>query len=235
MPDNDTGTANTGAISNNMRIWDQVHEVPNEFTKGFTRNGDELTAIAPVWYLEVMTEMFGPVGEGWGFEIIKDGFVKDAKGHPVLHGIEVEVWWWPTGKPESACAVTKATARGVGCTRMQYRDSDGVDHWDDDFNKKTLTDAITNALSRLGFGADIRKRSYEGSKYVGPAGAQIETDVEMVAAWNEYILWARKQYPELAETMSNMDICFRAAKKLTDHQRQITPDNVRGLIMKEPS
>lgn len=218
MPDKDP-------ITENMRIWDQVCETPQEVRKPFTRDGKELTGVTPMYYFQMATKMWGPIGEGWGFEVIDDRLIHDSKGQPVLHVVMVKLRHGGPGE-------RALFAHGVGCTQMQYVDAQGKSHWDDDFNKKTLTDAITNALSRLGFGADIRLKSHEGSKYVGPAGAQGgKEDPEMTAAWNEYITWAREAYPDVAKTMSDMELCARAAKKLEDAQRRITPENVRSLMI----
>ena len=219
-------------IDKNKAIWDQVFDPPKEFCSEFHPNGDTsktLTAIAAVWYFEVATEMWGPIGQGWGFEIVDDRLIHDGKGQPVLHVVMVKVWYTepkifaPDTDLEKRMLVERNTF-GVGCTQMQLNDSKGQAHWDDEFNKKTLTDAITNALSRLGFGAEVRKKSY--GKYDDRGTTGLPSDPEMVKAWNEYIAAARAAYPEVAKTMSDLELCNRVNQRLIDNQREATPDTL---------
>jgi hypothetical protein len=44
-------------------IWDQVKNTNPKYTKAFTKfGGKELTTIDPMYQIQVMTGMFGPVG-----------------------------------------------------------------------------------------------------------------------------------------------------------------------------
>ena len=47
----------------NFWIWDQVKNTNPKYTKAFTKfGGKELTTIDPMYQIQVMTGMFGPVG-----------------------------------------------------------------------------------------------------------------------------------------------------------------------------
>ena len=47
----------------NFRIWDQVKNTNPKYTKPFSKfGGKELTTIDPMYQIQVMTGIFGPVG-----------------------------------------------------------------------------------------------------------------------------------------------------------------------------
>ena len=53
----------------NTALWDQLKRTDPRATKPFTRSGGfRGTQIDPAWRLQRMTERFGPVGQGWGYE-----------------------------------------------------------------------------------------------------------------------------------------------------------------------
>ena len=54
----------------NFFIWDQVKNTNPKYTKAFTKfGGKELTTIDPMYQIQVMTGMFGPVGKGWTYNV----------------------------------------------------------------------------------------------------------------------------------------------------------------------
>src|SRR5919205_3389117 len=55
--------------SGNLRLWNRLKRTDPRATKPFTRAGGfRGTQIDPAWRLQMMTEVFGPVGKGWGYE-----------------------------------------------------------------------------------------------------------------------------------------------------------------------
>ena len=119
---------------------------------------------------------------------------------------------------------------GIGCTQLQYTHDSGQQRRDDDFNKKTLTDAITNALSRLGFGADIRLQSHEGSKYVGRAGKGPQDDPKLDAAWAKVLRWLRDKFADDYKHDTDDQIMAKCTSRLINAQRQVTPEHLMDLI-----
>ena len=54
----------------NFYIWDQVKHTNPKYTKPFTKfGGKELTTIDPMYQIQVMTGIFGPVGKGWSYDV----------------------------------------------------------------------------------------------------------------------------------------------------------------------
>lgn len=234
MPDHDT------PMDTNMRIWDEVAEVPAEFCKTFHPNGDEsveLTSVTPMYYFRQATEMWGPYGIGWGVEILTDEIICDKSEQPVLHTMKVQLWY-DGPKPRRVLGpgsmVPDPLERyvpGVGCTPLQYTDDSGQQRWDDDFNKKTLTDAITNALSRLGFGAEIRLKNREGDKYLRRTSGSGGDD-ELLKAWGEFVAFMRAEHPDAVKTQTDEGVMAQATKKLLENQRRVIPEEVRRLMGK---
>ncbi len=181
-------TDETKPDNTNMRIWDELFQVPKGSTYPIERGlCAGLTGITPLSLIKQATELWGPIGEGWGFEIEKDEIVnQDAKFHSeMLHVMTIKLWY---GEPamQMSTPCTKVTY-GMGCTRM-YRWLEGEWFIDPDFNKSTLTDAITNALSRLGFGGSVRLGEMQ-SKYTTNLDAK---DSELEDAWTKVIaVWRR--------------------------------------------
>ena len=54
----------------NFSIWDQVKHTNPKYTKPFSKfGGKTLTTIDPMYQIQVMTGIFGPVGKGWTYNV----------------------------------------------------------------------------------------------------------------------------------------------------------------------
>ena len=54
----------------NFSIWDQVKHTNPRYTKPFSKfGGKTLTTIDPMYQIQVMTGIFGPVGKGWTYNV----------------------------------------------------------------------------------------------------------------------------------------------------------------------
>lgn len=137
------------------RFWNRLKRTDPRATKPFTRSGGfKGTQIDPTWRLQIMTEVFGPVGQGWGYEqldwTISEGMVF----------ICVRVWY---RNPESG--ETFWTGPQWGGTEMKRRRRDGAEAPDDECFKMSITDALGKCLLQLGLGADIYMGQFDDSKY----------------------------------------------------------------------
>ena len=68
-------------MSENLNIWNRFRKPPDpalKKIKGGRLSG--MTDINPVWRLMALTEMFGPVGQGWYTEIINHSTSEGADG-----------------------------------------------------------------------------------------------------------------------------------------------------------
>jgi hypothetical protein len=163
----------------NMRIWRQVEKTDPNHTKKVNQRGG-FTAISAAYQIQRATEVFGPIGEGWGYNahdpIFQDGVVfvpvvlwhGDYKNQfgPMFGGAE---WRGPNGR----------------------LDSDAL--------KKATTDALTKLLSQLGFNADVFLGRFDDNKYVADLREEFAEAVETITQDQ-----ADKLREELEATGSNV-------------------------------
>ena len=137
-------------MSNNLDLWDKVEKTNPAHTKSANVRGNKITAIAPQRQVKNATEQFGVYGIGWGFkEVSFDYAMLDSTGIVVFHG----EFFFPNG--------------GFPITSSISAYKDGARTKPDaDFAKKVETDALTKALSKLGFNADVFMGLFDDHKYV---------------------------------------------------------------------
>jgi hypothetical protein len=145
-----------------MRYWDQCKTPPDAMLKEIS--GGRLagkTDIKPQWRIQAMTEMFGPAGTGWWYEI------KAQKEYPIADGqialfVDILLFY----------QIEKVVSYGIpatGCSLLVEKEKSGL-HLDKDAAKKALTDALGVAMTRLGVAADVymgihEKKQGEQKKY----------------------------------------------------------------------
>lgn len=137
----------------NLRIWDKVQQTDPKYTKGFKRGGGfSGTAINATYQIHRATELWGPLGSAWGYSITASDFIPGADGD-VIHVLQIQ-FRYPDGEFPS-----------FGQTQFVGTNKNGK-FTDEEAPKKSLTDAITKALSMLGFSADVFLGLYDDNKYV---------------------------------------------------------------------
>lgn len=162
-------TAAANGVNNkaaqNLVIWNQGQETDPNYTKDFNRGGFQGTAINPTYLIKKATTIFGPVGIGWGWEILEERFneghlLKTGNGtRAIVHTLRVSVWYL---HPETA---ERGSVIHFGQTTMVGENKNGP-FTDEEAPKKSLTDAIGKALAALGLSADIHLGLYDDNKYV---------------------------------------------------------------------
>ncbi|WP_313052906.1 hypothetical protein, partial [Pantoea piersonii] len=65
---------------NKMQLWDAVQATDPSATKEATVSGQKITSISGQHMIRRATEMFGPVGIGWGWSVVEERF---DQGGPV--------------------------------------------------------------------------------------------------------------------------------------------------------
>lgn len=165
----------------NLKIWRSVMRTDPRYTKALAGAGFEGTSINAEYMIMRATEIFGPIGTGWGFEVLEDRMIPGAPmseaiyedkkfiGNRMLrdgdgtlitelnHSIKI-AFWYLTG--------TGAAERfeAYGATPYMYKTKHGI-KCDGEAQKKSLTDAIKKALSLLGFSADVWLGLYDQAEY----------------------------------------------------------------------
>lgn len=133
-------------MTDNLRIWSQVEKTNPDHTKKVNQRGG-FTAISAAYQIQRATEIFGPIGIGWGY----------STGAPIitetLMTVPVSLWH---GDRENVFGPM------LGCE--EWKDKNG--RVDSDAPKKAVTDGLTKLLSQLGFNADVFLGKFDDSKYV---------------------------------------------------------------------
>lgn len=131
----------------NLSLYEKFMKTPDEARKQII--GGRLkgfTDINPMWRFKVLTEVFGPCGIGWRYEIV-DQRIIPGYGDEVAAFVDILLYYkqdgeWSAGIP------------GVGGSSFVTKESKGI-HTSDECFKMALTDAIGTACKALGMSADI--------------------------------------------------------------------------------
>ena len=133
----------------NMDLYNKFRSVPEEAKKeiGAGRLKGK-TDINPMWRIRVLTEAFGPCGDGWKTTNVVFWTTQGANGEVIafcsldlLYRIpEIGEWSDPIF--------------GIGGSMAVSQEKSGL-YADDDCYKKAYTDAISVACKALGIGADV--------------------------------------------------------------------------------
>lgn len=155
--------------SNNLGLWERHFKPHKDALKPFRRKGGfNGTAIDPMWLVREATSEWGPLGKDWGYTIENEQYVDGAPivtgGSPVcnevIHILRLRLWY-PGGE-----------VFHFGQTVFVGVDKNGP-FTDEEAPKKSLTDALSKALSMLGFGAAVHMGMFDGNKYVDlPKGGE---------------------------------------------------------------
>lgn len=215
----------------NLKIWRSVMRTDPRYTKDLAGAGFEGTSINAEYMVMRATEIFGPVGTGWGYEVIEDRMLpgapmsesiwennkfirnvvlRDADGSLITeqnHSIKIKFWY-------RTDAGTRGEVEAYGATKYLYKTKTGI-MCDGEAQKKSLTDAIKKALSLLGFSADVWLGLYDQAEYKQENA--LEFDIRNASDKAEDVTRIRK---ELDDKFKLNTDTMRAA---------VTPNEVSGV------
>lgn len=200
------------ASGDNLALWDSVKDVPAQYLKTIPAGRLKgMSDISPQWRLQILTEVFGPAGFGWYYEIVdrgKEDFAGEVSAH-VLINLYVKVGGeWSKPIP------------GIGGSMLVASEKNGPHHSDEAF-KMALTDALSVACKALGIAASV----YLGhaGKYGTPAPeAPLDLSVEirvleaaqsmdgLAEAWNQ----VTKAHRNNTEAISRLTQVKEARKRV---------------------
>lgn len=151
---------------NNMVIWDKVQTTDVDHTKEVSF-GRRFTAIDAHYQVMRATELFGPIGQGWGYENeYHEIHLQDGK---IIAVCDVTFWWMATGEWEGNEVKNRkqyGPIRGAAVVVGSNKDGSLKAVPDTDAWKKASTDGLTKCLSHLGFNADVFLGMFDDNKYV---------------------------------------------------------------------
>ena len=142
----------------NMKLWQEVCVTDPAAVKPITGKAYKGNSPKPYWIIQRATEVFGPVGIGWGVTVKSERFERLSE-HDVLHVAVVSIWFMQDGKRSE-------TFDQMGGTKACYMTGKGSLMVDEDAGKKSVTDGMVKCLSMIGFAGDIFSGMWDDSKYV---------------------------------------------------------------------
>ena len=153
-----------------MEIWQQLEKTADEAKKPIEAGRLKgFTDINPCWRMKRLTEVFGPCGIGWKYQIC-NSYVLPGGNDEVAAFVDILLYYkqggeWSDGVP------------GMGGASFVAKESKGL-YTSDECFKMALSDAIGTACKALGMSADIYF-SKDRSKYTDTQDAQ-EVKMETV-------------------------------------------------------
>jgi hypothetical protein len=130
----------------NLALWRKVEKTDPANTKAVKFGSREFTSIDPTFQCKQATELFGPYGDKWGLYDLK--FTTLATEPPSLM-LQAD-FVYPHNGDQCSFPIAVDMKLKAG----------------DDITKKIVTSAISKALSRLGFSADVYMGKFDDAAYV---------------------------------------------------------------------
>ncbi|MTC47383.1 hypothetical protein GKR71_16255 [Providencia sp. wls1922] len=218
--------------NDHLSIWKRVQRTDARFTKPLEGMGFTGTSINSTYMFMRATEIFGPIGEGWGYEVIEEKFIdgkpllepvldernkqvatkflRDADGSLFCeqnHSLKIKFWY-------TIECETRGEFESYGATPYRYQTNYGI-KVDGEAIKKSLTDAIKKALSMLGFSSDVFMGMHDNPEYV--ASNKLEYEIKAATDNAEDVTRIRK---ELDEKLTRHTETMRSA---------VTANELRGI------
>ena len=132
----------------NLAVYESLRAVPKEATKSFKgKGGFSGTDINPMWRIKRMTEIFGPCGIGWYYEVVNRELITSSDNTTMCAFISINLYVKSNGE-------WSKPIYGEGGNTFCEKRQMGV-FTTDEVYKMALTDAFSNATKQLGLGADI--------------------------------------------------------------------------------
>lgn len=146
-------------VNPNLEVWNALRSIDKKYVSKITGRSYRGDSAKPQAIYKKMTEHFGPVGLGWGFEVVERWTTefpdKDGTIDRIDANCRVRVW-----------AMQVKDVQGgfweyVGQGKLMYYSQNGKRICNDDGWKISVTDALTKALSVIGCAADIHMGEYD--------------------------------------------------------------------------
>lgn len=136
--------------TDNLKTYEAARTVPKEAQREIKAGRLKgFTDINPMWRIKRLTEMFGPCGVGWWYEITDKRMVTDEMTSQVAAFVDVLLFYVDpdTGTPSNGIP-------GTGGSSFVSQERSGP-YMSDECFKMALTDALSVACKSLGIGADV--------------------------------------------------------------------------------
>lgn len=134
----------------NLNLYNLGRSVPEEAQKTIGAGRLKgMTDINPMWRIQRLTEMFGPCGVGWWYEITDKHIVSDEHTNQKAAFVDILLYY----KDPTSGEISKGIP-GTGGASFVAQERNGA-YMSDECYKMALTDAISVACKAIGIGADV--------------------------------------------------------------------------------
>lgn len=163
-PDKTSAEEARNVIEHNLRFYSQGCEVPTDAIKpikaGRLRG---MSDVNPMWRMKRMTEIFGPIGFGWKYEIVRQW--TETYGNETKCFCNINLFVRDPDTKEWSAPIP-----GNGGSAIVSQEAKGA-YVNDEGYKMALTDALSIAMKPLGIGGNIwygpNATGHNESKYEG--------------------------------------------------------------------
>jgi len=176
-------------MTDNLAMWNRFADIDPKFTKPISGRDYGGTSPNPQYVIRCLTELFGPVGKGFGWSVLAEDFKE--LGGTYLHWCRIKFWW---KDDEGEHGVEE-----YGQTKAAYVTSKGTMRVDEDAPKKSLTDAIVKGASHIGVAANIFLGRWDDQKYVAEVNEEYRREERAEAKPEPKPISAAEQKRQLAE------------------------------------
>lgn len=219
-------------MSTNMQIWDKVSTTDTRYTKAAEVGGQKITSLNGTAMIMKATEIFGPVGIGFGWSIVEERFDEGSEmvsgegdkrlvlGRELNHTIKIRFWFELDGK--------RGEIEQYGCTRYLYKSKYGTTT-DGEAPKKSLTDAIKKSLSMLGFSADVFLGMFDDHTYVEQLKEEqaieqaVDKDAEILRQKQERLDWLNSAVETMSKAVTAHELKMLNVKYIREATRRNEP------------
>jgi len=215
-----------------MQIWDKVSTTDTRYTKAAEVGGQKITSLNGTAMIMKATEVFGPVGIGFGWSIVEERFDEGSEmvsgegdkrlvlGRELNHTIKIRFWFELDGK--------RGEIEQYGCTRYLYKSKYGTTT-DGEAPKKSLTDAIKKSLSMLGFSADVFLGMFDDQTYVEQLKEEqaieqaVDKDAEILRQKQERLDWLNSAVETMSKAVTAHELKMLNVKYIREATRRNEP------------
>jgi len=210
---------------NNLELWEKVCKTDPAHTKKAKIGQHQITAIDAHYQVMNATRELGSYGIGWGIEAGTSTFTESIIGQTVLvsyQGIFFYKLGDDVGRFDICSSIKKAYMTRQGTPYLVV---------DDEYAKKLMTDAMTKALSKLGFNADIFLGKFDDNRYVAqmkeefgnqvtpapePTPAKKQTPAPQATTYEpDPIEWI-KQYSDLTDACKAKEMTMKMVAEIVN-------------------
>ncbi len=172
----------------NMKLYELGRVVPDNAKKPINAGRLKgMTDINPMWRIKRLTEMFGPCGVGWWYEITDKQIVFDETTNQKAAFVDILLYFVDPDSGHTCHGIP-----GTGGASFVAQESKGA-YMSDECFKMALTDAISVAAKALGIGADVYFDK-DRTKY-NAQEEQPQVKMETVDDAANYVITFGKKHP----------------------------------------